>query len=459
MKRASQARLREWKTRKNRKPLIIRGARQVGKTWLVREFGNSEFENTVEINFDRQKGLAGLFLDSDMNIILRNLELEFDTNIVPGKTLLFLDEIQGAPEVLSRLRYIYEDIPELHVVAAGSLLEFLLEDHDFSIPVGRIEYMFLGPMTFEEYLSGLGQEKLVDYLNQYTFEETIPESLHNKLMSFIKSFFIVGGMPGTVDIYREQRNYREAIREQQSILQTYVNDFNKYQKRVKTSALRIAFQKIPVLVGQKLKYVNLDRDETSANLSRAIKMLELARVVYRVRHTAANGLPFEAEVNERNYKPIFLDIGLVQSSLNLTYSEVLQSDELISINSGALAEQYVGQHLLYDIESFEMPALYYWNREKKSSSAEIDYLMSEKGEIIPVEVKAGKTGSLKSLHLFSALKKTKFAFKVSSAPPAVDQIKTVTPGLNSSNLILLSIPFYLISQWRRLLVGFLPQCS
>ena len=454
MKRNNLKDLSNWKKRKNRKPLVIRGARQVGKTWIVREFGKSEFKNIVEINFDKHKGIASLFDQPDTHMVLKNLELELNVDIKPGHTLLFLDEIQSAPKVLARLRYFFEDMPDLHIIAAGSLLEFLLEEHDFSMPVGRIEYLFLGPMTFEEFLSGLKEEKLVGYLNQFTFEDSIQEPIHQKLMTYVKSFFIVGGMPGVVDIFREHMDYREALREQQSILQTYVDDFNKYHKRVHQTKINSVFQRIPALIGQKLKYVNLDRSETSAKLSQAIHLLELARVIYCVKHTAGNGLPFEAEANDRNYKTLFLDIGLVQSSLNLQYSEILHSQELISVNSGALAEQYVGQHLLYNTAFFEKPSLYYWNREKKSSTAEIDYLISNEGEIIPVEVKAGKTGSLKSLHLFISKKKSRFAIKFSSSLPAYNELETILPGLEQQTFTLLSLPFYLIGQYRRLISNY-----
>ncbi len=442
--------LKTWKNGKNRKPLVIRGARQVGKTWIVREFGKLEFENIVEINFDKHQTIADLFLSADVNKILRSLELELNVDIHVGKTLLFLDEIQSAPKILSRLRYFYEDIPNLHVIAAGSLLEFLLEEHSFSMPVGRIEYLFMGPMRFEEFLLALGENKLVDYLAQYTFEETISESIHQKLLNYVKDFFIVGGMPAAVSVFKDQRSYREALREQQSILQTYVDDFNKYRKRVNVGRLDKVFSRIPSLVGKKLKYVNIDRNEKTVALAQAIHLLELARVIYCVRHTAGNGIPLEAEVNDKDYKPIFLDIGLMQSALDLRYSDILQSKELISINAGSLAEQFVGQHLLYDNEYYEKPSLYYWNKESKSSTAEIDYLITHEGQRVPVEVKAGKTGKLRSLHLFISSKQVNLAIKYSSIKPLSDNLHTIAYS-HPQPFTLLSIPFYLVDQTKRLL--------
>ncbi len=451
MKRKALEHLKQWKNEKRRKPLVIRGARQVGKTWLVREFGKMTFKSVLEINFDRNPEMADLMMLPDLKEVLRNLELTLDTDIQVGTTLLFLDEIQSAPQVFSRLRYFYEELPELHVIAAGSLLEFLLEDHEFSMPVGRIEYLFLGPLTFEEFLLGIGEKRLVTFLKEYKFGVNIPENLHQKLLNFVKSYFIVGGMPAVISAYLQKNSYRDAIREQQIVLETYEDDFNKYKRKVNTNRIKKVFKKIPTMIGQKIKYVNIDRHEKSAALSQAIYLLEQARIIYCVKHTAANGLPLEAEINERDFKTIFLDIGLIQSSLNLQYSEILQSNELISINSGSLAEQYVGQHLLSLSPHHQKPSLQYWNRENKSSTAEIDYLKVIGGKIVPIEVKARKTGSLKSLHLFVSTKQVAQAIKYSSAKPQRSDLNAMAFNKQGHAFTLLSIPFYLIEQSERLI--------
>ncbi|MCK5229246.1 MAG: ATP-binding protein, partial [Desulfobulbaceae bacterium] len=356
----------DWKDRPSRKPLIIRGARQVGKTWLIREFAG-RFDNLVEINFDKHPEKAQLFAGRDINRCLQLLQIDSDTEIVPGKSLLFLDEIQAAPELLPLLRYFYEERPDLHVIAAGSLLEFLLADHDFSMPVGRVEYLHLGPMDMEEFLLALGQERMVNFLKDYSLDDPIPESIHLSLLNSLKLFWIIGGMPAGVAWYGNSGKLAEAIREHAIILQTYEDDFSKYRKRVYPQRLRKVFRRIPALVGGKLKYVRLDPEERSRELADSLHLLEMARVIYRVRHSAGNGVPLGAEAKERDFKPLFLDTGLVSTSLGLSLPGLEMADDLLMVNNGALAEQFIGQHLLYGGPSYEKPQLFYWNREQKSS--------------------------------------------------------------------------------------------
>ena len=232
----------EWKDRPSRKPLIIRGARQVGKTWLVRKFAD-RFDNLVEINFDKNPEKAQLFDGRDINRSVELLQIDSDTDIIAGKTLLFLDEIQAAPELLPLLRYFYEERGDLHVIAAGSLLEFLLADHDFSMPVGRVEYLHLGPMDMEEFLLALGQARMVTFLGKYSLDDTIPESIHRSLLNFLKLFWIVGGMPAAITWYVNSGQLTDAIREHAVILQTYEDDFSKYRKRIYPERLRKVFRR------------------------------------------------------------------------------------------------------------------------------------------------------------------------------------------------------------------------
>ncbi|MCK5674466.1 MAG: AAA family ATPase, partial [Spirochaetales bacterium] len=276
MKRDATDYLYEWKDRKNRKPLVIRGARQTGKTWLVRDFGKKSYKNYVEINFDKNKAIASLFEASDVKEIIKNLDLELDVSIKEEETLLFLDEIQNAPAIFAKLRYFYEDFPDLHIIAAGSLLEFLLAEHSFSMPVGRIEYLFLGPLNFEEFLAGIGQEKLVDYLKEYSFDKPISNLIHEKLLKFVKKYFIIGGMPAVVSQFCNNEDYKGALREQKNLLQTYIDDFSKYKNRVDTIRLQKVFRNFPLQVGKKVKYVNIDRLEKAKDLAGSINLLNLA---------------------------------------------------------------------------------------------------------------------------------------------------------------------------------------
>jgi len=449
MYRKALSDLIDWKERPSRKPLVIRGARQVGKTWLVRKFAG-QFDNLVEINFDKNPEKAQLFAGRDIDRSLQLLEIDGDTDIIPGKTLLFLDEIQAAPEMLPLLRYFYEDRADLHVIAAGSLLEFLLADHDFSMPVGRVEYLHLGPMDMEEFLLALGQERITTLLNNYALDDSIPESIHLSLLNFLKLFWIIGGMPAAVAWYGNSGKLAEAIREHAAILQTYEDDFRKYRKRIYPERLRKVFRRIPALIGNKLKYVQLDPEERSRELAESLHLLEMALVIYRVRHSAGNGVPLGAEAKERDFKPLFLDNGLVSTSLGLSLPGLEMADDLLMVNNGALAEQFIGQHLLYDGPSYEKPQLFYWNREQKSASAEVDYLITHEDRVVPVEVKAGTTGTLKSLQVFVAEKKSPVALRFNAMPPSCAWQETRVAGKDKVPFLLISLPLYLIGQTRRL---------
>ena len=451
MKRDVLKDLDGWFDRENHKPLIIRGARQVGKTWLVRMFAESRFENLVEINFDLNPEKSALFASRDVEQIIRLLEVDLDADILPGKTLLFLDEIQSAPEIIPLLRYFYEKMPALHVIAAGSLLEFVLTEHTFSMPVGRIEYLFMGPMSFSEFLSAIGKEKLRGFLADYRLGDPLPQSIHETLLGLLKVYCIVGGMPAAVKAYAQSGDLRLASREQSSILQTYRDDFSKYGNRIDPRLLGTVFTAIPRLVGQKIKYVNIDRNERAKPLADCIDMLEMARVIYGVVHSAGNGIPLEAETNAKDRKPLFLDVGLLCCALGLKATDLHQAESLILVNSGAVAEQFAGQHLLYSGESYADPELYYWNREQRSSSAEVDYLLAHGTQVVPVEIKAGKVGSLKSLHVFAAEKGIGRAVRFNTDIPSRCMVSSAVASKQSEPFELISLPLYLIGETNRLL--------
>jgi len=443
--------LDDWFVLKNRKPLIIRGARQVGKTSLVRMLAQQREQQLVEINFDLHPGKADLFASRDIKQILRLLEVDLETDIVPGKTLLFLDEIQAAPEVIPLLRYFYEQIPALHVIAAGSLLEFILAEHNFSMPVGRIEYLFLGPMNFMEFLEANGKKKLRAFLSDYQLGDPLPQAIHTSLLGLLKLYCIVGGMPAAVQAYTQSGDLRLVLREQSSILQTYRDDFSKYGKRIQAQLLGTVFSAIPRLVGQKIKYVQIDRNERAKPLSDCINMLEMARVLYTVKHSAGNGIPLGAEANAKDRKPLFLDVGLLCCALGLKATDLHQAENLILINSGAVAEQFAGQHLLYSSDRYAEPQLYYWNREQRSSSSEVDYLLAHGSQVVPVEIEAGKVGSLKSLHVFAAEKGCPRALRFNTDIPSHCWTTSAVASMQSQAFELISLPLYLIGETKRLL--------
>ena len=457
LKRREIAYLEEWAARQSRKPLVIRGARQVGKSTLVREFANAAGLPLVTIDFERNPELREAFTVRYPARILSTLALLTGQTIVPGTHLLFLDEIQAAPEALAALRYFYEEAPELHVVAAGSLVEFTLADTRFSMPVGRIEYLHLGPLVFEDFLDAMGHPELSAHLRAVPLsdlEDAFPDAVHKRYVDLLREYWVVGGLPEAVSGYAQgcgsaDGGFSELARIQQSVMATYRDDFNKYSHGSTGDRVRMVFDSLPGLVGRKFKYVGVSRDHRAAELADALRLLCMARIAYKVCRTAANGVPLAAEVNERHFKCLFMDIGLMCAALHLDLLD-LRTHDLTLVNAGALAEQFIGQHLLYSGPGYETPALYYWARETKNAAAEVDYLMTLGAQVVPVEVKAGATGSLKSLHRFLKEKGSAFGLRFNAAAPSLLRDSTRLPNGDTLDYHLLSLPLYLVGQARRL---------
>ena len=448
MRRKALNDLLSWKDRPTRRPLILRGARQVGKSTLARMLAERAFDNLAEINFEFSPPAADIFESMDPKIILPLLEIEAGCRIHPGKTLLFLDEIQAAPKVLPALRYFYERMPDLHVICAGSLLDFALAGASHSMPVGRIEYLFLGPMSFDEFLVALREEQRLEYLRKWSPGDDFQAVIHRSMMSLVRQFLSVGGMPGAIDAWVKTGSFVECDRIQRSILQTYEDDFTKYRERVDTRLLKKTFRAIPGLVGQRFKYTHVARDERSKGLSEALDMLTMARVASRVLHCAGNGIPLGAEINERKFKVLFLDVGLMTTALGL--APFLQREDQSLVNEGAVAEQFVGQHLLYPPLSYVAPELTFWARDTRSSSAEVDYLLPLPGAVSPVEVKAGKTGALRSMHMFLEEKGRVFGLRFNSEPPSLFRGTYARPKSPPAPFHLLSLPIYMVDRARNL---------
>jgi hypothetical protein len=451
MKRFALEYLDEWGRRPSRKPLVVRGARQVGKSYLVRMFAEKYFKNMVEINFERDGKIARLFDDPSPAKIVKLLELQFDQQIVPGKTLLFLDEIQAVPEVFAKLRYFYEEMPELHIIAAGSLLEFALNQAEFPAPVGRIEYLHLGPMSFEEFLLANGNKQLLDFIRHCSIHEAVPDPLHEKLQGLFRTFVALGGMPQVLKIFLETGSFKESEIVKESIMQTFKDDFSKYGTRVNHQRLLTVFNRLAETVGKKFKYVNIDRNEQAKEIQKALKLLEFAKIAYPVRHSSCNGIPLGTETDERNFKVLFLDVGLMLNSCGLSILDVEKSGDIMLVNSGAVAEQVVGQHLLHSQPFYKQPELYYWMREKRSSEAEIDYVIAAGSQMVPVEVKSGKTGRLKSLHQFIHAKKSRIAVRFNNQKPSCVKCSDELPDGTSVKYRLISLPLYMAEEMRRLI--------
>jgi uncharacterized protein len=430
MERDLSAWLKIWKDEESRKPLIIRGARQVGKTWLVNDFGKKSFDNHVEVNFEYQPEIKSCFLTLSPYEILQQLELSLNVDIVPGKTLLFLDEIQVCPQAIKALRYFYEKMPDLHVIAAGSLLEFVMETHEISMPVGRVQNVHLFPMSFGEYLSACGETKLRTWLKSISLRDTIPEAIHEKSLKLLRDYLYIGGMPEAVASWLKTGKLSKTDLIHQALLQNYKQDFGKYGKRVNLGLLEKIFTKIPGTVGNKFKYSAIDRDVNSRDIKNSLSRLVKAHIVHKVNSSSGTGLPLAAHSNEKIFKILFLDIGLLQNAMGIS-SATYMAENLLAFYKGLVAEQFVGQQLLTLREHFAEPELHYWQREAKGSSAEIDYLWQKEELILPVEVKAGKTGTLKSLRLFISEKNSRFGIRFSLHPL-------------SFNDSVLSIPLYAI---------------
>lgn len=385
--------LNDWAHSPRRKPLLLRGARQVGKTWLVEELGKQVFENYLKIDFEENPGFQSLFDgDLDPQYICSELEIRTGTDIIEKKTLLFFDEIQACPRAIIALRYFFEKKPALHIVAAGSLLEFVFSE--ISFPVGRIQILEIQPMNFSEFLFALGYTKAGILCNSPI--GLVSESTHNFLIDQLRIYWLVGGMPECVNEYIHTKSIKSATEVQDEIIKTYQLDFNKYQPKTDVSCLKAVFSSVAARVGTQIKYTGLANDFTIPTIKKAFESIQSARITSKIKAVGSPGLPLEVHASDKKFKSIFLDIGLMNRSIGFAYDEAFIHNNLLAIYRGQLAEQFVGQEFV----AKDRKQLYYWAREAKNSNAEIDFLDIRKGEFIPIEVKDGPSGKLRSLHLY-----------------------------------------------------------
>ena len=430
MKRDIDIILREWKLDKNRCPLLVQGARQVGKTYTITEFGNAEFHELITINFELNPEYKECFKTLEPKNIIECISLLKNKDIIEGKTLLFFDEIQECPKAIRSLRYFYEKKPGLHVICAGSLLEFTLSHENFRMPVGRVQYLHMKPLSFLEFLDAIKENKLRKFIENLKLDSTINDAIHNKLISIIKKYSIIGGMPAVVKEYVMNENLNKCIILQAMIIRTFRDDFGKYANRVKIKYLQKLFYAAAKMVGKKFKYSHVDREIQSRELKNALELLEKAGIIYRVKKSRGGVPPINFYSNERHFKVLFIDIGLMQNICGVS-EDILVENNLLDVYSGAIAEQFVGQELIAYQEYYKEPSIYYWEREAKSSSAEVDYIIRIGSKVFPIEVKAEKTGRLKSLHIYLEKYSIPYGIKISQQQKLF-------------NKPVLSIPFYLI---------------
>ena len=398
MKRNIDEKLANWSKSQFRKPLLIRGGRQVGKTYSVCRFGEMHFDLFLKLDFERDRSIHRIFQgDLSTEKLILDLEVHLNQRILPGKTLLFFDEIQECERALLSLRYFYEEKPELHIIAAGSMLEFSLGD--ISFPVGRLSFEWMRPMTFREFLTASGKEILAAHLPGLSDFRPVSETIHLKIIDQLKLYFLIGGMPEAVKRYCKTRSLKDIADVHGEIFQSYLQSLVKYNRRADIDSLDHLMRALPAHVGSQIKYTRLDPERRIEKTKKSLQILERALVFNRIKSSDASGLPLNVTASPKVMKPLFLDIGLMQYHCGINPLDVLQAPDLSRVYQGALAEQFVGQELLAagGSENFK---LFYWSRAKKSSSAEVDYLYVQDGKIVPIEVKSGPAGKLKSLHIF-----------------------------------------------------------
>ncbi len=379
-----------WKNKPTRKPLIVNGARQVGKSWLIRHFGATHFnENLIEINLEKSKNLHEIFKpDFDVKRVIFELNLALNTTIVSGINLLFIDEIQSCPEALGCLRYFYEDMPDLHIIVAGSLLDFEFRNQPF--PVGRVEIMNLYPMTFYEFLKARNKNNLVSLLD-LPFD-AVPDNINSFFENDFMLYLIVGGMPECVKYFTETNDLLGIKTIQDDLLYSYEQDFKKYQPNINADCLLDILENGTKFIGNQIIYTKLSQRFSSATVKKGVDVLRTSRLLFSIQNVSVGSLPLT--VSGKQFKLFFLDVGLLLRKSNIDYQNLYIKKELSAAFKGMLSEQFVAQQLIAQTEQ----KTFYWSRTESGASSEVDFVILKENKIVPIEVKSGKSGSLKSMH-------------------------------------------------------------
>lgn len=443
----------KWFVDPSRKPLILRGATKTGKTWLAREFAKRKELEFIAINFEISFRLKSLFESDDPKVVLKNIEVLSNISINPEKSLLFLDGIQLAPEVLSKLPLFYKNVPELPIIAAGSsLLEFILPDrslilpyHSLSLPVECISCLYIEPLSFEEFLLAMNEHQLLNYMKTIELPFRIPDAIHHRFKDLFNMYCFVGGMPACVAKLIETQKILDLVPLQQELIAAFRNDFYKYKGRLDVSRLSSVLSSIPKQLGQKFMYSRTGSNRQADVVKQIITLFNTAKITYSVKRSSADTVPLSPEIKDKAFKQIFLDIGLVNRMLS---RPLKYNPSNIEYDCGI---QVVGQMLRTLFPLFKEPELYYWQREEQGASAEIDYLIEFNDNIIPIVVKSGTPGSLKSLHYFMYQKQKKIAVQINDDLLSITKVDVKLPTQESVSFTLLSIPFYLTSRLNYLL--------
>lgn len=410
MYRYAMENLREWKNRKNRKPLIIEGARQVGKTWLMKEFGKQEYVNTVYINFDSNTKMAELFSeDLDVNRIIRGIEIYTGKKINSENTLIIFDEVQEVPKALSSLKYFYEDAPEYHVICAGSLLGIALHGGT-SFPVGKVEFMKLYPMSFREFLAATGKERYVELLEQKDYQ--MIASFKQIYINVLKEYYYVGGMPESVLSYSREQDFKEVRNIQNMILAAYEQDFSKHAPVTTVPKIRMVWNSIPSQLAKenrKFIYGLLRKGARAKDYETAIMWLIDCGLVHKVSRITTPNLPLKAYEDLKAFKLYLVDIGLLGALAGLKQSTLLDGNDMFVEFKGALTEQYVLQQLVTDPDI----GIYYYTNDR--GNCEMDFLIDDGDKVIPLEVKTEINLKAKSLKTYREKYSPEVAVRTSMA--------------------------------------------
>lgn len=443
--------LSSWKVKSDRKPLIVRGARQVGKSFLIEEFGRREFENLVVVDFEKESSMRRLFAaEEEVSRVLKQLEMVKNVPIRPGKTLLFLDEIQACPSAISKLRYFYEDLPEYHVISAGSLLEFTLEQEIKSFPVGRVEFVYMFPFVFEEYLDAIGEARLVEFIHGIEPRSSIPETVAEKLRRLFRDYLIVGGMPELVKKFATASGMKEVQNAAEGLIRTLEEDFRKYRTRFDPHHLEFIFNEVPKWLGQQVNYSKMGQSLiTAQQISKGVGLLQKAMLVTMANAVTSAQFPL-ASRGKTHPKLFYLDVGLAQFRSRIT-REIMEAVSISSVYKGGLAEQFAAQEILALTGQTTKPELFFWVSENRTSNADVDFILPHGSHAIPVEVKSGKGTTLASLHRFNSLYKPPLSVRIYDGNLSLEKISVKLSSGGDVSYLLLSIPHFLIRQLPRLI--------
>ena len=409
MKRILYNSLLVWKSSKRRKPLLLQGARQVGKTYLVNQFGKSEYKDFIYLNFEQQPTLNTLFSeDLSPQKIINNIGLYLGRKIVPEDTLLFFDEVQAVPQVLTSLKYFYEQSPEYHIIAAGSLLGVSVGKEN-SFPVGKVNFMTLFPMSFIEYLTAFGEELLVEKLINLQQIEAFPEIIHNKLLTHLKTYMFLGGMPEILQDYKLNNDIASVREIQNEILEAYQRDFSKYTNKSQAIKTSEVWSSIPWQLAKekkKFKYAEISKYSRSSTYEQSIEWLNRAGLINITNNISVPKLPLSGYIDNLKFKIYLLDTGLLGAMLKLSSALIIEPTGLFSEYNGAFTENFVASELV----AGGADQLFYWT---SNNEAEVDFIIEKENEIYPLEVKSGLNRNLKSLRSYADKYKPKLMYRLS----------------------------------------------